>query len=257
MTTKQKLISLKTILGNELKRIFRVWTQTLVPPIMSNVLYFVIFGGIVGSQISNMNGFRYMEYIFPGIAMMGIITSSFMHSVSSFFFSKFQKTIEEIVVSPTPYSVVLLGYMLGGVVRGMIIGAIITIVGLLFTDVSVHSYALMFVMALLTSSLFSLIGITNAVFAKGFDGISIIPNFVITPLTYLGGVFYSIPLLPVFWQGVSKFNPILYMIDGFRYSVLGKSDINITFSIIFLCILVAIFFSLNTYLFKSGRGFKV
>jgi ABC-2 type transport system permease protein len=257
MTTRQKLISLKTILSNEVKRIFRVWTQTLVPPIMSNVLYFVIFGGIVGSQISNMNGFKYMEYIFPGIAMMGIITSSFMHSVSSFFFSKFQKTIEEIVVSPTPYSVVLLGYMLGGVMRGLMIGLIISIVGMIFTDISVHSYSLMILMALLTSSLFSLIGITNAIYAKGFDGISIIPNFVITPLTYLGGVFYSISLLPVFWQGLSKFNPILYMIDGFRYAVLGKSDININYSLSLLFILVIIFFALNIYLFKSGRGFKV
>lgn len=257
MTTRQKLISLKTILRNESKRIFRVWTQTLVPPVMSNTLYFVIFGGIVGSQVSNMNGFKYMEYIFPGIAMMGIITSSFMHSVSSFFFSKFQKTIEEIVVSPTPYYIVLLGYMLGGVIRGMLIGSIITLIGLFFTDISVHSYLLMFIMAFLTSSLFSLIGITNAVYAKNFDGISIIPNFVITPLTYLGGVFYSISLLPTFWQYVSKFNPVLYMIDGFRYSVLGKSDINITLTMLFLFILVFTFFALNVYLFKSGRGFKV
>lgn len=257
MTIKKQLVSLKTILRNEINRIFRVWTQTIVPPIMSNTLYFVIFGGIVGSQISNMGGFKYMEYIFPGIAMMGIITSSFMHSVSSFFFSKFQKTIEEIVVSPTPYTIVLLGYMLGGVMRGMLVGLIIIIIGLIFTDISVHSYALMFIMALLTSSLFSLIGITNAIFAKGFDGISIIPNFVITPLTYLGGVFYSISLLPVFWQGVSKFNPILYMIDGFRYSTLGASDINIVYSITFLTFLVFIFFILNIYLFKSGRGFKV
>jgi ABC-2 type transport system permease protein len=217
----------------------------------------VIFGGIVGSQISNMNGFRYMEYIFPGIAMMGIITSSFMHSVSSFFFSKFQKTIEEIVVSPTPYSVVLLGYMLGGVIRGMLIGLIITIVGLIFTNVNIHNYTLMFIMALLTSALFSLIGITNAVYAKNFDGISIIPNFIITPLTYLGGVFYSVSLLPTLWQTVSKFNPILYMIDGFRYSVLGSSDININISLIFLSGLVVIFFLLNVHLFKSGRGFKV
>lgn len=257
MTIRQKLISLKTILRSETKRIFRVWTQTLVPPVMSNTLYFVIFGGIVGSQISNMNGFKYMEYIFPGIAMMGIITSSFMHSVSSFFFSKFQKTIEEIIVSPTPYSVVLLGYMLGGVIRGMLIGSIITIVGMVFTNISIYNYFLMFTMALLTSSLFSLIGITNAVYAKNFDGISIIPNFVITPLTYLGGVFYSISLLPTFWQYASKFNPILYMIDGFRYAVLGASDISIYFSVTFLTILVIFFFSLNTYLFKSGRGFKV
>jgi ABC-2 type transport system permease protein len=224
---------------------------------MSNTLYFVIFGGIVGSQIADMNGFKYMEYILPGIAMMGIIMASFMHSVSSFFFAKFQKTIEEIVVSPTPYSVVLLGYTLGGVIRGLIIGIIMMGVGLMFADIHVYNYFLLIIMALFTSVLFSLMGVTTAIYAKNFDGMSIIPNFVLTPLSYLGGVFYSISLLPPFWQMISKFNPILYMIDGFRYSILGKSDVNILISLTIIFSLTIVFFILNVHLFKSGRGFKL
>jgi ABC-2 type transport system permease protein len=198
-----------------------------------------------------------MEYILPGIIMMGVILSAFMHSVSSYYFSKFQRTIEEIVVSPTPYYIVLLGYTIGGVIRGSLIASLIALVGIFFTDIHIHSYILMSIMVILTSAFFALLGITNGIFAKSFDGISIIPNFFITPLTYLGGVFYSIKLLPPFWQTLSQFNPILYMVDGFRYSMLGVSDINIFNSLVLLTTLVVVFFGVNLFFFRSGRGFRL
>jgi len=216
MNPSELWVAYATIVRKEAIRYLRVWSQTLLPPVVTMSLYFVIFGGFIGSQIAPINGYTYMEFIVPGLIMMSVIMSSFMHTVSSFYFAKFQKTLEEIMVSPTPYSVVIAGYVTGGVLRGMTIATLVMVVASFFTDVTMAHPGIMLLFALLTSVLFSMIGLLNGVFANSFDGISIVPNFVLTPLTYLGGVFYSITMLPPFWQSVSHWNPILFMVNGFR-----------------------------------------
>lgn len=197
-----------------------------------------------------------MEFIVPGLVMMTIITSSFMNTVSSFYMAKFQKNIEEILVSPTPYSVIVWGYITGGVARGLLTGGLVLGVAYFFTHITFAHPLLAILFALLTSLLFSLVGLLNGLLAESFDGISIVPNFVLTPLTYLGGVFYSVSMLPSFWQTVSKANPILYMIDGFRYSVHGVSDISPIVSLTVLSVFSIVFFAINWYMFKSGRGIR-
>ena len=204
MNASELWVAYATIVRKEAIRYMRVWTQTLLPPVVTMSLYFVIFGGFIGSQIDDINGFTYMEFIVPGLVMMTVIMNSFMHTVSSFYFAKFQKTLEEIMVSPTPYPVVIAGYVTGGVLRGMTIAGMVLIVASFFTDIEVANLGIMVLFALLTSILFSLVGLLNGVFANSFDGISIIPNFVLTPLTYLGGVFFSIAMLPPFWQTVAS-----------------------------------------------------
>ncbi len=249
-------ISYKTITKKEVTRFLRVWSQTLLPPVITMSLYFVIFGKFIGSQISNINGFSYMEFIVPGLVMMSVITSSFMNTISSFYFSKFQKTIEEIMVSPTPYYIVIFGYVTGGVLRGLLTGAIVLAVALFFTHIAIHNILFTLLVVLLTSIIFSLAGLINGVLATSFDGISIVPTFVLTPLTYLGGVFYSIHALPPVWQKVSLFNPILYMVNGFRYGFLGVSDVSLSLSVGILLAFVAIFFAASWWLFKTGRGLR-
>ncbi len=249
-------ISYKTITKKEVVRFLRVWSQTLLPPVITMSLYFVIFGKFIGSQISNINGFSYMEFIVPGLVMMSVITSSFMNTVSSFYFSKFQKTIEEIMVSPTPYYVVIFGYVTGGVLRGLLTGAIVLGVALFFTHITIHNILFTLLVVLLTSIIFSLAGLINGVLATSFDGISIVPTFVLTPLTYLGGVFYSIHALPPVWQKVSLGNPILYMVNGFRWGFLGTSDVDLTLSIGVLLSFIAVFFASSWWLFKTGRGLR-
>jgi len=219
-------------------------------------LYFVIFGKFIGSQITAIDGFSYMEFIVPGLVMMAVITSSFMNTVSSFYFSKFQKTIEELMVSPTPYFVVILGYVTGGVLRGLLTGAIVLSVALFFTHIAIHNILFTLLFVVLTSIIFSLAGLINGVLATSFDGISIVPTFVLTPLTYLGGVFYSIHALPPIWQKVSLFNPILYMVNGFRYGFMGVSDVNLALSVGILLAFIAIFFGASWWLFKTGRGLR-
>lgn len=256
MNGTELLVAYYTIVRKETLRYLRVWSQTLLPPVVTMSLYFVIFGGFIGSQIAPINGYSYMEFIIPGLIMMSVITSSFMHTVSSFYFAKFQKTIEEIMVSPTPYPVVIAGYVSGGVLRGMTVATLVMIVASFFTDVPMAHPGIMLLFALLTSVLFSLAGLLNGVFANGFDGISIVPNFVLTPLTYLGGVFYSIAMLPSFWQSLSHWNPILYMVNGFRYGFLGVSDVSVIFAASLLIGLTTILFAYTWYLFKTGRGLR-
>ena len=237
-------------------RIFRIWIQTLVPPVITITLYFIIFGSFIGSQLSDMNGYSYMAYIAPGLIMMAIITNSYSNTVSSFFSAKFQRNVEELLVSPTPSWIIILGYVLGGMTRGLSVGFLVSIVSLFFIRLPLYNvfYAVLF--ALLTSFVFSLAGMINGIFARKFDDISIIPTFIITPLTYLGGVFYSISLLPEFWQTISKINPIVYMINGFRYGFLGTSDINVYSGLGILILFSVILFSVNLYLFKKGIGIR-
>ena len=250
------LVALQTIVYREVKRFTRIWPQTLLPPAITMVLYFVIFGNLIGRQIGDMGGFTYMEYIVPGLIMMSVITNSYGNVVSSFFGSKFQRSIEELMVSPVSPHTILIGYTLGGVLRGLMVGVIVTLLSLFFTHLQVHHLGVTLLVVVLTATIFSLLGFINAVFAKKFDDISVVPTFVLTPLTYLGGVFYSISMLPEFWQAVSKANPILYMVNAFRYGILGTSDISIGNAYAILLIFIVLLFSGCMFLMRRGIGIR-
>lgn len=249
-------VGLYTMVRKDTIRIFRIWSQTLLPPIVTTTLYFAIFGGFIGSQVAPIDGFSYMEFIMPGLVMLSLITSAYMNTVSTFYFAKFVKNIEELLVSPMPAWAVVAGFVLGGVVRGFLVGILVVLTSLFFTKLAIANIFAVFAAALLTALLFSLAGLINGFYAKGFDGISIIPTFVLTPLTYLGGVFYSIELLPEPWQTLSLFNPILYMVNAFRYGILGVSDVPVGLAFLVLGGLALIFFLITLWLFTKGTGFK-
>ncbi|MCO6537399.1 MAG: ABC transporter permease [Gilliamella sp.] len=249
-------IALKSIWRKEVTRFLRIWIQTLIPPVITMSLYFIIFGNLIGSRVGDMGGFSYMEFIVPGLIMMSVITNSYTNVCSSFFSAKFQRNIEEILVAPVPTNILILGYVGGGVMRGILTGILVTVVSLFFVRFDVHSWLFVIFTLLLTSILFSLAGLLNAVFAKTFDDISIIPTFVLTPLTYLGGVFYSITMLPTFWQWVSKINPIVYMINGFRYGFLGVSDVPLWITFSMLILFVTVLYVIAWRLIDSGLGLR-
>ncbi len=249
-------IAFKTILRKEVVRFLRIWSQTLLPPVITQSLYFIIFGGFIGSQIPDINGVSYMSFIVPGLVMMAVINSSFTNVVSSFFGSKFQKNIEELLVSPTPNWIIVAGYVGGGVLRGLLVGAIVFLVSLFFINPLIHNIWLILLFVILTSVLFALGGLINAIFAKKFDDTMIFPTFILTPLTYFGGVFYSIDRLPAVWQNVSKLNPILYMVDGFRYGFFGFADVNIWVSVSILVGLTIVLASFSERLLRKGIGMK-
>ena len=250
------MVALRTIVYREIRRFTRIWPQTLLPPAITMVLYFVIFGRLIGTQIGDMGGFSYMEYIVPGLIMMSVITNAYGIVVSSFFGSKFQRSVEELMVSPVSPHIILIGYVTGGVLRGLAVGFIVTLLSLFFTKLQVHHLGVTVLVVLLTATIFSLGGFVNAVFARNFDDISIIPTFVLTPLTYLGGVFYSINLLPPFWQTVSLANPVLHMVNAFRYGILGVSDIRIGIAIGFMLVATALLYGVCIRLLISGRGMR-
>ena len=256
MNFAEQLVALKTILVKEIRRFLRIWVQTLIPPAITITLYFVIFGRLIGSRIGEMGGFNYMQYIVPGLIMMSVITNSYSNVVSSFYSIKFQRSVEEMLVSPMPNYIIIWGFVLGGMARGIAVGTIVTILSLFFTSLSLYNLFITFSIVLLTAALFSLGGFINAIFANKFDDISIIPTFILTPLTYLGGVFYSIDLLPPFWAMVSKANPIVYMVNGFRYGILGISDVGLieTYSMIILFIVALYLWAL--YLLRNGVGIR-
>lgn len=256
MSANDLFIAFWTIVSREVRRFTRIWAQTLLPPAITMTLYFVIFGNLIGSRIGEMGGFDYMEYIVPGLIMMSVITNSYSNVVSSFYSTKFQRNIEELLVSPVPNWIILSGFVIGGVVRGLGVGFIVTLLSLFFTDLQVQNLLVTIAIVFLTSVLFALGGFINAVFANSFDDISIIPTFVLTPLTYLGGVFYSIQLLPEFWQGVSQLNPILYMVNTFRYGILGVSDINVGFAFMMILLFIGGLFSYALYLLRNGKGIR-
>jgi ABC-2 type transport system permease protein len=249
-------IALKSILSKEINRFTRIWIQTLVPPAITMTLYFLIFGNLVGSRIGEMGGVSYMEFIAPGLIMMSVITNSYSNVASSFYSAKFQRNLEELMVAPVPHYVLIAGYVGGGVARGLCVGLIVTLVAMFFVDISLHHAGLVVMTVFLTSVLFSLGGLINAVFAKSFDDISIIPTFVLTPLTYLGGVFYSLSLLPPFWQGVSALNPVVYMINVFRYGFLGFADISVPLSIAIMIGFCVALWTLAYYLVSRGIGLR-
>ncbi|MBP8227610.1 MAG: ABC transporter permease [Pararheinheimera sp.] len=254
--SSRNLIALQSILYKETNRFMRIWVQTLVPPAITMTLYFVIFGALVGSRIGEMGGFSYMEFIVPGLIMMSVITNSYSNVASSFFSAKFQRNVEELLVAPVPNYIIVLGYVGGGVARGILVGLIVSLLSLFFVDIKVHHLFILMSTVVLTATLFSLAGLINAIYAKTFDDISIIPTFVLTPLTYLGGVFYSLSLLPEFWQYVSKVNPIVYMVNAFRYGFLGVSDVNLVFAFSVIVGFIVVFFSFAMYLINKGTGLR-
>ena len=248
----EQMIALRTIVRKEIHRFLRIWIQTIIPPAITIVLYFVVFGHLIGPRIGKMDGFNYMQYIVPGLIMMSIITNSYGNVVSSFFGHKFQRCIEELMVSPTPEYIVIIGFIIGGVARGILVGIIVSFLSLFFTELDLYDPWITFSIVILTSVLFSLGGFINAIYANKFDDISIIPTFILTPLTFLGGVFYSIDLLPSFWKTVSMFNPIVYMVNGFRYGILGVSDVSLTVTYVMIGIFILLLYIWAFFLMRRG-----
>jgi ABC-2 type transport system permease protein len=245
-----------TIMVKEFLRFIRIWLQTVLPPAITVALYFIIFGELIGSQIGDIDGFAYIDYIVPGLILMSVISNSYANCVSSFFSSKFHKSVEEMLVAPLPNYVIVAGYVSGGMLRGMVVGIVVTVVSMMFTKIQIHSYSITLIVFILTSILFALAGLINAIYAKTFDDITIIPTFILTPLTYLGGIFYSIKMLPEFWQNVSLANPILYMINAFRYGLLGVSDIDLTAAFIIIILFISALFAFAMHLLNKGVGIK-
>jgi len=249
-------IAFSTLLAKEIVRFSRIWIQTVLPSAISTTLYFVIFGRLIGERIGPMDGFAYLDFIVPGLVLMGVITNAYSNVASSFYSSKFSRYLEELLIAPVPNWVILAGFVAGGVARGLVVGIAVTLVALVFTRIEIHSYGITLLVFILTAVLFALVGFINAVYANSFDDISIIPTFVLTPLTYLGGIFYSIELLPAFWQNLSLATPVLYMVNAFRFGLLGVSDIplGVAFAIILGCIVVLTLYSLR--LLRRGVGIK-
>jgi len=253
---KVNLIGLGTIVRKETRRILRIWLQTVVPPAITMTLYFVIFGSLIGRRIGDMGGVPYTTFIAPGLIMMSVISNSFGNVVSSFFSGKMQMHLEEMLVSPMSYATIVIGYVVGGVVRGLLVAALVTAVAAFFADLTVVHPLITVSVIILTSVVFSLGGLINALFAKTFDDISIIPTFVLTPLTYLGGVFFSTALLSPVWQNIAHFNPILYMVNGFRYGMLGQADIPIAHAYAVVVTSVVALFAFAMILLKRGIGIR-
>ena len=249
-------IAFKTLLRKETNRITRIWTQTLLPPLVTQGLYFIIFGKFIGSQVGAINGITYMSFIVPGLVMMAVVNAAYSNVVSSFFGAKFQRSIEELLVAPMQEWVIVSGYMVAGVLRAMIVGGLVFLVSCFFSHPSVHHIGIILMFMILTSVVFSLAGLINGIFARNFDEVAVFQNFILVPLTYLGGVFYSVGKLPVFWQNFSKLNPLLYMVDGFRYGFFGFSDVDVTFSAMLLIVLTLVLWQINIWLLKKGIGVK-
>jgi len=256
MDWRGQLVALYTIARKELVRIVRIWAQTVVPPVITMTLYFIIFGNLIGKRIGEMGGFDYMQFMAPGLIMMSVITNSYGNVVSSFFSAKFQGHLQEMLVSPVSSLVIILGHVAGGVFRGLLVGSVVTVVALFFTRLEVQNPFITISMLVLTATVFSLGGMINAIFARKFDDISIIPSFVLGPLTYLGGVFYTTSLLPEFWANVSALNPILYMVNGFRYGMLGVSDISIGSAYAIILTFTVVGFAVCYYLISRGIGIR-
>lgn len=256
MDLRQQYHAFKTIVLKEFLRFIRIWPQTVVPPAVTMGLYFIIFGNLIGRRIGEMGGQPYIDFIVPGLILMSVINNAYSNVVSSFFSSKFHRHIEEMVVSPTPSYVILTGFIAGGVARGLVVGVVVTGVSMFFTELRIHHFGVMLVVVLLTATLFALGGFINGIYARTFDAISIVPTFILTPLTYLGGVFYSIDMLPDFWQQASLANPILYMINAFRYGLVGVSDIPIGTALGIIIAFVVVLYLFALRLLNRGVGIR-
>ncbi len=249
-------VAFQTILTKEVLRFSRIWIQTILPPVITTTLYYIIFGNLIGRRIGDMGGVSYIDFIVPGLILMAVITNSYANVVSSFFSSKYQRHVEELLISPVPNWVILGGFVVGGVARGVVVGIAVTAVSMFFTDLNIHSYGWTLTVFVLTSVLFALGGFINAIYANSFDDISVVPTFVLTPLTYLGGVFYSIQMLPEIWQQISLANPVLYMVNAFRYGLLGVSDIHIGLALVIILLFIAGLTGFSLSLLRRGVGIK-
>jgi ABC-2 type transport system permease protein len=256
MRAKENWIAFYTLSRREIIRIIRIWPQTILPPVMTMSLYFVIFGNLIGPRIGHMNGVPYIQYIVPGLVMMAIINNSYMNVSSSFFGNKFQRNVEEMLVSPMPNYLILGGYLSGGVIRGLIVGVAVILVSLFFTKLEMYHWGYTILIAFLTAVLFSLAGFINGIFAKKFDDVAIIPMFILTPLTYLGGVFYSADMLPPFWQAATYVNPVFYMVNGFRHGMLGASDVGIEYALVIISGTVLVLYGVCLWLLNKGVGIR-
>ncbi len=256
MNWKTQWVAFSTMVRYEIKRVIRIWRQTIFPPIITQSLYFVIFGGFIGSQVREINGVPYMLFIVPGLVMMAMITAAFTNVSFSYFASKFQKSIEEILVAPVHIGTLLAGYVAGGVIRGCVTGFMVFLISFFFVRPEIYSFSILILFAVLVSVIFALAGFLNGTFAKTFDDVGTFSTFILTPLTYLGGVFYPISALPPLWQTASRFNPIVYMVDGFRFGVTGMSEFPLSISIALLLLVIAILLGLNMRLLRKGVGLK-
>jgi ABC-2 type transport system permease protein len=256
MNWREQLIALKAMIWKEILRFSRIWVQTILPPMITTSLYFVIFGKLIGSQLEDISGYHYIDYIVPGLILMAVITNSYGNVVASFYSSKFQRSIEEMLVSPLPNYLIILGFVGGGVARGLIVSVAVILVSLMFTGIHIHHFGVVAIVLFLTSVLFSLGGLINAIYAKSFDDITVIPNFVLTPLTYLGGVFYTVEMLSPFWQKLSLINPILYMVNAFRYGMLGVSDVSLVTAYTAIISFIAALSWFALHLLNRGYGVR-
>ncbi len=259
MTPYQKWIAFYTMLRKDVVRMFRIWVQTFLPSVITSSLYFLVFGTVLGSRIGDMQGVDYMQFVVPGLVMLAIVTTSYANTSFTFFSSKFfMRSIDELLVSPMPPWLMIAGFVSGGIVRGVLVGALVLLVSLFFTGltISIHSGLIILGFALLTSLVFALAGLVNGIYAKSIDGINIVPTFVLTPLVYLGGVFYSVHALPEWWQWITYSNPLFYLINGFRYGFLGITDVSLTVSVGILFAMVAALIALNWYFIRTGLGLK-
>lgn len=256
MSAFEAWTAFRTLLAKEVRRYLRIWPQTLLPPAITMTLYFVIFGALIGSRIGRMGGYSYMQFVAPGLIMMAVVTNSYANVSSSFFGAKFNRSVEELLASPTPNWIILAGYVAGGVSRGLLVALIVTCVSLFFAELHVQSVGMTLLVVALTSVLFALFGFINGMFANNFDDISIIPTFVLTPLIYLGGVFYSMDLLPEFWADASRLNPLVYVVNGFRHGVLGVSDIDPGFAIGMIALATAAAFLYSMHLLNAGKRLR-
>lgn len=256
MNSSKNWIAFQTLFRKEIRRFLRIWVQTILPSGIMITLYIVIFGSFIGSRVLPIQGYSYLQYIIPGLIMMTIINNAYTNVVSSLYAARFQKNIEEVLIAPVSNTLILLAYTLAGVTRGVLVGILVTGISLLFTRLQVHSLFQIVTITILSAMLFSLAGFTNGLFAKKFDDTSIVPTFILTPLTYLGGIFYTINLLPPFWHTVSLFNPVLYIVSAFRYAILGISDINVMNAFVCITLIVLFLFLLNWYLLRRGVGIR-
>ena len=259
MKVREKYIAFQTILVREVLRFLRIWIQTVLPAVVVTALYFVIFGELLGKKIGKINNVSYIEFIVPGLILMTVITNSYANVVSSFYGAKFQRNIEEMLVSPVPNYIILLGFASGGIARGLIVGMSVMLVSSFFVEIDIRSFSVMFSMMFLTAMLFSIAGLINGIYARSFDDISVVPTFVLTPLTYLGGIFYSISLLPEFWRQVAIFNPILYMVNTFRYGMLNKqgmSDVSLLYSYLIVITFIVVLYLFALSLLSKSKGLR-
>ena len=254
MTIKQQLIALYTLIHRELVRMFRIASQVFLPPVITTLLYFLIFGTVIGNRIGSIQGMSYAEFIAPGLIMMAVITNAYANVSTSLFSVRFQRSIEEMLVSPMHYSLLLLGFTLSGVLRGVIVAVLVYVVAYFFVDIDFFRIPMTLLVVVLVAALFSLAGFTNGMLARTFDDVALVPTFILAPLTYLGGVFYGTSMLPIFWQKVSFFNPIFHMVSALRHAMIGQQGTNMALSMSIICILLLLLAILNLILLKKGIG---